>query len=469
MKRLHQALQITAALATASFPISLAAQHAPPNPFEGRTITLTISCERAGTGTIRIQPKSNGAIDYFFNGFLTPIRGGSGPNGYTSSMTGNTLIIHQNIEGLAGVSFNQRIEVNANSCTAVHTVEPGEHMDSIDPTCRATRCIISPQPRPTTPAPSATNPTKPTTPAPSPPTIAKPPVPPSAPTIAKPTVPPSAPTVAKPTVPTPSTPVVTTPSCGSTITGGNLAPPAPRDKCDNAKKWLTEARSARKSWFGSKDKAEPLYKQAAQVYRDAGDLDRAELTIEESKADDVTVYEQTERDAEQRPQNLKEAENLKDIARKIERGAYESKSCGDLLKAADYYFQSARMYLKANEFKATNSLLLRHDELVAIVDDAKKRGVCDGKVEIKWTSPPSQRDTPHGGNDYCKRMAKWFDREENQKRLAIAAYKIQVAPTCKGIVEVNDRDCRLAYIHWMDLIPREESARKRKDAGCKVG
>lgn len=428
--------------------------------FVDRTITLIISCSRAGTGTVRILPRASGNIDYYMNGFHTPIVNGSGPNGYSSTINGNILTIHQIVEGLAGVSFTHTITVSANSCSAQHVVQPGQYADSIDPSCRASRCVISPAKRPTTTTPSQATDQRPRNQGPSDKTATPTATKPSQPSFTSPTPPKSG-------LSSHDAPTVPKPSCGSTITGGNLSP-APRDKCDKAKKWLAEARETRKSWFGTKARAEPFYQEAAKVFREIGDTVRAELAVEESRADDVTVYERAERDADDRPKNLKAAEEAKEIARKIELGAYGSKSCGDLSGAADYYLEAGQLFLKANEFEATNALFLRRDELIAIVDDAEERGVCGGKVTLNWTPPASsQRGTPQGDDRYCKKMAELFERKEN-RNTEMAAYKIEVAPMCKAFVSITDSDCLRARIHWYEIKHTPEIKHKLEAAGCKA-
>lgn len=441
------------------------AQDAAASPFEGRTITLTISCSRAGTGTVKIQPKAGGRIDYFFNGFHTPIQNGSGPNGYTSTMSGNSLTIHQTVEGLAGVSFTHTVSVSGNTCSAQHVVEPGQYMDSIDPSCRASRCVITPQQRPTVPSPSVANGQKPTSPTPT--VRATPPA----------TLSPTPPSTVRPTTQSPSpvaSPAAATTkpsmSCGSTITGANLAP-APKEQCDKGKKWLGEARTARKSWFGGKQKAEPLYMQAAQTYREAGDNDSADFALEESKADDVTVYERAEKDAEDRPKNLREAESQKDIARKIELGAYDSRSCGDLLKAADYYLESARLYMRANEFQATNALLLRRDELVKIADDAKQKGACEGKALYARALPKLPADTvaPMKSltDGQCAKLAEYLEQQGIAFTVPGAAMRVQVAPLCGSLIKLMSQDCTAAKAYWRKQgVASDEIARRQAAANC---
>lgn len=256
-------------------------------------------------------------------------------------------------------------------------------------------------------------------------------------------------------------------TCSSTITGKNL-PPAPKGKCDEAKKLLIAARAVRKEGPGAKSRAEPAYQKAAAHYRAIGDKTRADLVIEEAMSDDIFTFEQAERDAEQRPENLKQAANLKDIARKIELGAYESKSCGDLRKAADYYFQAARFYLKAREFAAFNALALRRDQLETIVDDARKRGACDGRLRVSRLPPTSTAASQRQPltKDQCQKLLAQLDNRDLREERSISAQRVELVPLCNGIIKVAKGDCLRAGIYWMDLIPPAERTRKLRAAGC---
>lgn len=274
---------------------------------------------------------------------------------------------------------------------------------------------------------------------------------------------------------TPAVPASLAPNYGpratcSTITGGNL-PPAPKGKCEHARKLLSEARTIRKGWFGSKAKAEGAYNTAAGAYREAGDAAKADLTIEESKAEDVTIYEQGERDAEQRPRNLDEAENQYGIARKIEAGAYESKSCADLKRAADYYFEVAKSYMRANEFAKFNAVALHRDELEALIDDAKRRGACDGKAALSRSPSSGSRTASSGGptDDQCRNLRAHLDNKDLRNDSGVAAQRVLAVPMCRGIIKVSDNDCLRASIFWMDAMSEADKRRKLADAGCRLG
>lgn len=241
--------------------------------------------------------------------------------------------------------------------------------------------------------------------------------------------------------------------------------------CDTAKRSLQNARSDRTGWFGTKTRAKQGYETAARQFRDAGDHAKAEHVEQESNASDIKPYIEAEKDAEGRQANLKEASNLKDIARKIEVGAYESGSCGDLLKAAEYYFQSARFAMKADRFEATNALLLRHDQLERIVDEAKKKGLCDRKSAFdiaRRGGPPGPTDPPPDDSQ-CRALAVYLDRKDIRDTGEGATMRIENAPRCKKYVQVNQNDCLRAAIYWIDVIPSAEKESKLKMAGCERG
>lgn len=164
-------------------------------------------------------------------------------------------------------------------------------------------------------------------------------------------------------------------SC-SDITGTNSTTPAAK-QCGTARKAVDTARADRKKY---PELAAKKYREAAEAYRQAGDHTRAALVLQEAEASDPTPFIAAEQSLAQRKQNLVEADNNLQIARKIEAGAFESHSCGDLKRAADYYFTAAKYFLRGNQFATFNAVALHRDHLERLVDEAKAKGLCDKKV-----------------------------------------------------------------------------------------
>lgn len=442
------------------------------NLFTGRTVTITVSCERAGTGNFSLRTHASGAIELISADKRVQIVNGTGGDefmSYSASISGNQLTVKHTALKLAGVSFTEIVNVSGNSCSAQHLVEPGEYMDSIDPSCRATRCAITPQPRPVIPQPSAQATQRPTSTSPNVRTPAPNVASPTSPKQATPTAPiPSSVATHSPTVPSPSV------TCGSTITGPNFKP-APKEVCDKAKQSLSDARQERQKWFGSKTAAKNHFEAAQRQFKDAGDALRAHLARREANSPSSAPFEEAEQDADDRNANIEKGRSEQNIARKIELGAFESGSCADLRKAADYYLEAARGFLKADEFGAVNALLLRKDQLEAIADDAQRRGICGQRsaMHSPRASTVGSRRHEQLAPYECQRLNHQLEQldkafsDKSQKRWAVTQ-RVQLAAMCPSL-KVSDQDCERAEIAWalVSRLPVPQIEQLLRDARCR--
>ncbi len=261
------------------------------------------------------------------------------------------------------------------------------------------------------------------------------------------------------------TAVRNSPSCSDiTGTGG---PPADRTSCDQAKKLVKSARDERQQY---PERAQKKYQDAAKTYRKAGDEWSAAMTLREAAAEDLTPFLEAETDAAEKDKNLAEAANLAQIAYKIEQGAYESNSCGDLLMAANYYLQAALHYLRAHRFAIVNAILLRKDALEAMVDEAKQKGGCGQRPAVPKQTPqaeatalpPEELIEP----DKCRVILTQLAHMEGKWRNRFERWAVLVELKARGCSDpaakpFTNNECDKAWTHWHQVGRMKEDEMKR--------
>lgn len=278
------------------------------------------------------------------------------------------------------------------------------------------------------------------------------------------------PTVATPspvTTPTPRLSWPTTSASCSDITGTDSAGPA--RQCATARKALETARDDRTKY---PQRAAKRYQEATTAYRQAGDHSRATLALREATAKDPAPFIAAEAELAQRTKNIEEAENNARVARKIEEGAFESGSCADLQRAADYYLDAANYFLRADQLEAVNVLLLRKDHLERLVDEAKQKGLCNRRLSTRRTaSLTSPSPESHLPDEQCRAILDHIKRAPDlQKGGTGAALMVELAS--KGCKEPNGpaltaSQCQLASVTWsLRDVSTEEIDRRLKAAHC---
>lgn len=258
-------------------------------------------------------------------------------------------------------------------------------------------------------------------------------------------------------------------SC-SDITGTNSAAPAAK-QCGAARKALDTARADRKKYPGL---AAKKYREAADAYRQVGDHRRAALVLQEAEASDAAPYIEAETSLEQRKKNLAEADNNLQIARKIEHGAFENNSCGDLKRAADYYFTAAKYFMRANQFAAFNAVALHRDHLERLVDEAKAKGLCDRKAlatrrtDSTRSAPPEEEQIPA---EQCRAILDHIKQSPDlQDELSRGPLMVELA--AKGCTDPQrpvptSYQCITANITWGEKgLGLEETMRRLTAANC---
>jgi hypothetical protein len=237
---------------------------------------------------------------------------------------------------------------------------------------------------------------------------------------------------------------------------------------------VKSARSERQQY---PDRAQKKYQEAAKTYRDAGDNWSAAMTLREAVAKDIRPFVDAEAEAAAKEKNLAEASNAAQIAHKIELGAYESGSCGDLLMAANYYLQAATYYLRAHRFAIVNAILLRKDALEAMVEEAKQKGGCGQRPAVtKKTIQPE--GVPLGNEeliptDQCRIILNQLERMEGKWRNRFERSAVLVELRARQCSEPDakpfeNNECDKAWRHWHQVggMPEEQMKRLLLAAAC---
>jgi hypothetical protein len=173
----------------------------------------------------------------------------------------------------------------------------------------------------------------------------------------------------------PLNPVYSKSASCSDITGTNSTAPAATD-CKDAIADRDVARANRKkdpelSKFG--------YRKAAEAARRSGDTDLELSILREAETPPPADKPDADRDS-----NLQDAQTYLTAAKA---GEENDPTCTGLTNAAENYLQSAKFFLRADQVKKTDELLLRHDALIALVDRAKQEGRCSRVREV--SNPPT--------------------------------------------------------------------------------
>lgn len=270
-------------------------------------------------------------------------------------------------------------------------------------------------------------------------------------------------------------------SC-SDITGTSSAEPAAKH-CKNAEAQLHGARINKTKIPGY---AQEQYKAAATAFRLAGDNARALLVETEATEPDPEPIRAIERELERRKKLADDAQFALKIARKTEVGAYKDQNCSDLRIAADQYQEAGEAFLKSNEVPRANQMYQRRNELVEIVNRARRSGACDGTARPKPQAPVSKEVTfPSIPAADCKNM--YDNLEQTIKRLSQRERndetwinRTMVELAARGCANPNGkRDvnslfwryaCISAIAHWEgDKVPSGEIVARAKRAECPSG
>jgi hypothetical protein len=202
---------------------------------------------------------------------------------------------------------------------------------------------------------------------------------------------------AQPTAP--PNPVYSKSASCSDITGTNSTAPAATD-CKDAIADRDVARANRKkdpelSKFG--------YRKAAEAARRSGDIDLELSILREAETPSAADKPDADRDS-----NLQDAQTYLTAAKA---GEENDPTCTGLTNAAENYLQSAKFFLRADQVKKTDELLLRHDALIALVDRAKQEGRCRSPVR-ETNIPPLKSEKLGDGllTDACKQKLADIDK-----------------------------------------------------------
>jgi hypothetical protein len=206
-------------------------------------------------------------------------------------------------------------------------------------------------------------------------------------------------------------------SC-SDITGTNSTAPAAND-CKDAVADRELARTNRKN---DPELSKYKYKKAAESARRAGDADLELSILREAETPPSADKPDADRDS-----NLRDAQTYLTAAKA---GEENDATCTGLTNAAENYLQSAKFFLRANEVKKTDELLLRHDTLIALVDKAKAEGRCNRVREAtNQPVPSSSSKQPELPPNEC------HDALDQVKQLATPSANMSSVDTDKAAVD----------------------------------
>jgi hypothetical protein len=171
-------------------------------------------------------------------------------------------------------------------------------------------------------------------------------------------------------------------SCNSsdiTGTGTKSIPPASVQHCQDGNIFLKAAQLNRQ---GDKPQAARQYRRAAQEFHLAGDDVQADAANHAADLLEKGAGEFLEK--KQNP----DATHQADIARQIEKGAYEDGSCDDLEVAADRYDDAMKGFIDSNDFDQAIVNMDAEKRVRDLVSGFRKAGKCKRKY--------TRNQFPHG-------------------------------------------------------------------------
>lgn len=117
----------------------------------GKLIAFDVSCQRAGVGRTHLSLNKRNNLTLLLPGAVTPLEFVDGVQRdehfrRTAEIKGEDLIVTMEALKLSGVRFTDVIRVRNDQCEVRHTVEPGNWAESLDPGCKAVRCILTKSP-----------------------------------------------------------------------------------------------------------------------------------------------------------------------------------------------------------------------------------------------------------------------------------------------------------------------------------